>query len=206
MEAISSYILGLFLLIIFILTILSPIIAIIAVIVAIVRHFKKEEENRKRVYYNLYAQPIQQTQVNYSVSIQSECPYYKRELLTQTEYNFYLTLKEECNKRNFLICPKVRMEDFLEVKPNFDKMKYRGYIKSRHIDFMICNQNMNILCGIELDDKSHYSQKAQEVDNFKNQVFRDVGIPLYRIVVGHGSYREQLEAAFYTMQQRNINM
>ena len=71
MEAISSYILGLFLLIIFILTILSPIIAIIAVIVAIVRHFKKEEENRKRVYYNLYAQPIQQTQVNYSVCVKS---------------------------------------------------------------------------------------------------------------------------------------
>lgn len=131
-------------------------------------------------------------------------PYKKRNILTNTEYNFYKTLKEECDKQNFIICPKVRMEDFLEVTTRNERFKYRGYIKSRHIDFIICNQEMKMLCGIELDDYSHYNRKAQKNDKFKNDVFKSIDIPLYRIVVGHGSYKEQLEAAFYVMKQKEI--
>ena len=130
-------------------------------------------------------------------------PYKKRSLLTETEYNFYKTLKEECDKRNFLICPKVRMEDFLIVTDYEQEAKYRGYIKSRHIDFIICDQELKMLCGIELDDYSHYSYKAQKTDKLKNDIFKTIDIPLYRITVGHGSYKEQLEAAFYVMKKRN---
>lgn len=132
----------------------------------------------------------------------SKYPYKKTNLLTKTEYSFYKILKEECDKRNFLICPKVRMEDFLEVTCKDEQLKYRGYIKSRHIDFMICDQDLRILCGIELDDPSHYTQKAQKADTFKNDVFKEIGLPLYRIKTGHGSYKEQLEAAFYVMNQK----
>ena len=131
-------------------------------------------------------------------------PYRKTDLLTKTEYGFYKVLKEECDKRNFLICPKVRMEDFLDVTCKDEQLKYRGYIKSRHIDFIICNQDLKILCGIELDDPSHYTQKAQKTDTFKNDVFKEIGLPLYRIKTGHGSYKEQVEAAFYVMTQREL--
>lgn len=136
--------------------------------------------------------------------IKNTYPYRKTNLLTKTEYGFYKTLKEECDKRNFLICPKVRMEDFLEVTCKDEQLKYRGHIKSRHIDFIICDQDLRILCGIELDDPSHYTQKAQKADTFKNDVFKEIGLPLYRIKTGHGSYKEQLEAAFYVMKQKEV--
>ena len=101
-------------------------------------------------------------------------------LLTTTEYNFYTTLKELCDKENFLICPKVRLEDFIYVTAQ-ERMKYRGYIKSRHVDFVICNSWLKVIGAIELDDASHNTQQAQEVDNFKNNLFEAIGIPLFRI-------------------------
>ena len=66
-------------------------------------------------------------------------PYEKKLLLTKTEYAFYKILKEKCDSRNLLICPKVRMEDFVKVTDKKNVLKYRGYIRSRHIDFLICN-------------------------------------------------------------------
>lgn len=124
--------------------------------------------------------------------IELRFPYKKKYLLTKAEYSFYQTLKQECDLRNFLICPKVRMEDFIEVTDKQNYMKYRGYIKSRHIDFLLCDIKLNILAGIELDDKTHSQKDVQRVDNFKNGVFNTIGIPLYRIKMSDGLYKENI--------------
>ena len=129
-------------------------------------------------------------------------PYKKKNLLTKTEYAFYKILKEECDKRNYLICPKVRMEDFLEVTNEEEKMKYRGYIKSRHIDFIICDEDLHMLCGMELDDYTHNFKNAQKIDRFKNEVFKTIDLPLYRIQVGDDSYREQLKNVFHELRKK----
>lgn len=42
-------------------------------------------------------------------------PYEKKMLLTKTEYGFWKCLKQKCDEKGFIICPKVRMEDFLSV-------------------------------------------------------------------------------------------
>lgn len=78
-------------------------------------------------------------------------PYEKKMLLTKTEYGFWKCLKQKCDEKGFIICPKVRMEDFLSVtvKDKRQLMKYRGYIKSRHIDFMICDSALHI-CSCEI--------------------------------------------------------
>lgn len=110
-------------------------------------------------------------------------PYSKKMLLTKTEYNFYKILKEQCDKQNFLICPKVRMEDFLKVTDSKNHLKYRGYVKSRHIDFLICDNKLYILAGLELDDPTHNTEKAKKTDDFKDKVFKAIELPLYRIRV-----------------------
>lgn len=128
-------------------------------------------------------------------------PYEKRMLLTKTEYAFYKILKTECDRRDYLICPKVRMEDFLYVNCEREKAKYRGYIKSRHIDFIICDSELYMLCGIELDDPSHDSKEAQKIDRFKDDVFETIEVPLYRIKVSDGNYREQLNKVFRNLKR-----
>lgn len=128
----------------------------------------------------------------YTPHTESIYPYKKKKLLTQTEYHFYMTLKEECDERNLLICPKVRMEDYIDITTNKEKQKYRGYIKSRHIDFLICDKELNIIAGLELDDNSHNNPKTQKTDELKNNIFKNINIPLMRVNVTSGRYREQI--------------
>ncbi len=112
-------------------------------------------------------------------------PYKKIKLLTGSEYAFYMKLKFKCDKYNMLICPKVRLEDFIDVTYGWS-IKYRLRIRSRHVDFLICDSKLNILCGIELDGESHESYKQQKIDKFKNNLFQVIKIPLHRVKVSDG--------------------
>ena len=108
-------------------------------------------------------------------------PYKAKLLLTKSEYTFFKTLQKILDNDKYIICPKVRLEDFIDVTYKQEIFKYRGYIKSRHVDFLICDNNLHILFAIELDDKTHNSEKAKNTDEFKNKLFEKIGIKLYRI-------------------------
>ena len=108
-------------------------------------------------------------------------PYKKRHLLTKQEYPFYMQLKQACDSNNLIICPKVRLEDICYVTEQHNVQKFRGYINSKHVDFLICDSKMNMLAAIELDDASHNGFEAKKIDSFKDNLFDTIGIPLYRI-------------------------
>lgn len=120
-------------------------------------------------------------------------PYRQKPLLTQTEYAFWINLKQQCDRYGLIICPKVRMEDFINVTVQQNKLRYRGYIKSRHIDFMICDGRLNLMAGLELDDRSHQRPDVAQTDRFKDEVFRTIGLPLYRVRTSQGAYGVQIE-------------
>ena len=132
-------------------------------------------------------------------------PYERKNLLSKTEYAFFKVLSDFCEKNDLLFCPKVRMEDFLSVTDKQNYTKYRGYIKSRHIDFLVCDRSLHILCGIELDDKSHDTEKAQNTDAFKNKVFEQIGLPLFRIRTT-SNYQSELEKIHVaiTPERKNV--
>lgn len=134
---------------------------------------------------------------------QKKYPYEKKWLLTKAEYAFYKILKKKCDQRNIIICPKVRMEDFLNVTDKKNISKYRGYIKSRHIDFMLCNKNLYLLAGLELDDSSHDHPKARIIDEFKNNVFQAIQIPLFRVKTTDGNYELKIEEILNELQQKS---
>lgn len=110
-------------------------------------------------------------------------PYKYRPLLTETEFQFYRYLRAVCGPYNVLVCPKVRLEDIIQITTNNQHIinQYRGYIKSRHIDFMLCDINMKVICGIELDDPSHWNKKAYYADSLKNAIYNTIGIKLFRV-------------------------
>lgn len=119
-------------------------------------------------------------------------PYEQKHLLTKTEYNFYKILYDYAIENDLLICPKVRMEDFLRVTDKNNYAKFRGYIKSRHIDFLICDSSLRLLCGLELDDSSHNNKDVQVIDNFKDNVFKAIHLPLFRIKTS-SNYEAEIE-------------
>jgi len=74
-----------------------------------------------------------------------------------------------------------------------ERAKFRGYIRSRHLDFLICDSYMKPVLAIELDGSSHKSQKAQQTDQRKNQICEAVGLPLERVKVGSNYVAESLK-------------
>ena len=80
----------------------------------------------------------------------------------------------------------------VEIQGGKEKAKYRGYIKSRHIDFILANSKFEIIAGIELDDWTHNREDAKEKDSFKDKVFQKIGIPLYRVKV-NTEYTNEIE-------------
>ena len=122
---------------------------------------------------------------------EGDLPYKKKYLLTRTEYIFFKILKPACDNADIMICPKVRLEDLAEVTDKANLYKWRGYIKSRHVDFILTDNKLNVLAAIELDDSSHNSKKVQNTDTFKNNFFKKIGIPLFRIRTGQ-DYNEAI--------------
>lgn len=129
-------------------------------------------------------------------NIYGKMPYERRNILTKTEYAFWKVLQRKADENHLRVCPKVRMEDFLSVnvKNERSRMSWRGRVKSRHIDFILCDMDLRMIAGVELDDNSHVNNRhTKEIDRFKNAVFSKIDIPLFRISVSKGNYEIQLD-------------
>lgn len=107
--------------------------------------------------------------------------YQKRYLLTKNEYQEYKKLKHFADIKGFIICPKVRLLDLIEPRKGDPKQKtYLYKIQSKHVDFVICDQNLYIKAILELDDNSHNQTNRKERDDFVDLILRDVGYTVIR--------------------------
>lgn len=106
--------------------------------------------------------------------------YQAQPIFTKNEWQNYKTLRDVAAVKGYIICPKVRLLDI--VKPRSGEKKYKTLlykIQSKHVDFVICDQNMTIKAIIELDDKTHDTEKGKERDAFVDTVLRSVG---YKVI------------------------
>ena len=102
--------------------------------------------------------------------------YQARQLLTKNEWHEHKKLSEYAAEKGLRICPKVRLLDIIEPKKGEkDYLALRGKIQSKHVDFVICDQNMHIKAILELDDNSHDRKDRQERDAFVDQILTSVG-------------------------------
>lgn len=117
-------------------------------------------------------------------SLGAHLPYRRRDyLLTSAEKNFYLILKQVADQLNYVIFAKVRLEDLIWIPkytPNL--LKWRGYVRSRHIDFILCdNQQIRPLLAIELDDSSHMRWDRMDRDAKVDRILGDAGLPILHV-------------------------
>lgn len=113
-----------------------------------------------------------------------EKEYRKKDILTWNEKNFYDKIKKEVYRRGFHIITKIRLADLIEptsIDKTNEWYKQFGKIKSKHIDFAIINDNMDILFLIELDDKTHTYSNRAERDEFVNISLVNAGYMLLRV-------------------------
>ena len=110
-------------------------------------------------------------------------PYHTRgSILTKAELNFYRQLRSVTDPLGLIINTKSRLWDIVDVDKGVEKQfTYQNKISSKHIDFVLLDQEMNILGCIELDDATHNKKEAQEADAFKNLVLKSANVPLVRV-------------------------
>ena len=108
-------------------------------------------------------------------------PLKRKKLLSSAELNFYQVLKSIIPEDREISC-KCRLEDIATVENCPLREAFRARIKSRHVDFVIYNpENVYTDFAIELDDRSHDTEKQKKADAFKDKVFETIGMPLIRI-------------------------
>ena len=107
--------------------------------------------------------------------------YQKRYVLTKNEWYEYKKLKEYAGQKDLQVCPKIRLLDLIEPRKGIDH--YRTYfykIQAKHVDFVICDQNMYVKAIVELDDNSHNQEGRKERDRFIDTILQDVGYKVIR--------------------------
>ena len=87
-------------------------------------------------------------------------PYERQEyFLSPAEKQFYDVLLELVGEE-ITICPKPSVREVLRVRDDIkrDRLKYFNWISQKHVDFVLCDrETMQILCAVELDDRTHAS-------------------------------------------------
>lgn len=121
----------------------------------------------------------------YKLKSKNKFPYKKvSSLLTETELKFYKILFPIIKKK-YHISMKVRLEDIIQVSGKFnnkERWSHRGRIKSRHIDFVLCDKRTLEICHcIELDDKSHNRKDRIVRDKFVDWALKNSGISVIHI-------------------------
>ncbi len=110
-------------------------------------------------------------------------PFFRRQyLLTRAEKGFYNILREVVAPHAVLA--KVRLADLVEAderhllrRSNFD------HIKSKHIDFVICDRALSPIIAVELDDSSHQRPDRVARDRDVNRIIEIASLPLLRVPV-----------------------
>lgn len=105
--------------------------------------------------------------------------YKKAKILTVREHKQYIMLKEITDNLDLIIFTKMRVADLITLKNNNTGDFNR--IKSKHIDFIVCNQFLDVICCIEIDDSTHQRKDRIARDKFINKLFKHCKLPLLRV-------------------------
>ena len=168
------------LLIILIVYFIIPMISLIVVMIILSvkkKHPTKPTEQipQTAIQNTTIEQPIEyQIPVNYSQSYKPEY------LLTINEKNQYWKLRRWADTKNLLVFTKVRLLDIISPRNNQKNYKSLFWkIQAKHVDFVICDLNINIVCVVEIMDSSHRDPSRIERDRFVREVLVSCG---YRFI------------------------
>lgn len=122
-------------------------------------------------------------------------PYVKRNrVMNSSEKAFYIILKNALEGK-YIVLSKVRIEDFIKIESRFMSwikiQSFRGKIKSRHVDFLICDYSTTKpLLAIELDGPTHLDPKRIIRDSFVDEVYREAGLSCVHLLVNSDFKKE----------------
>ncbi|MCL2087762.1 MAG: DUF2726 domain-containing protein [Oscillospiraceae bacterium] len=118
-----------------------------------------------------------------SPNVNKTYPYRLTEtVFTDKEAVFYHSLLPIATKYGLTVFTKMRVADLVWIPKNHpERIKWFNHISAKHIDFVLCNAKLTPVLLIELDDKTHDYASNKERDEFKNNVFLQLNMPMLRV-------------------------
>ena len=105
-------------------------------------------------------------------------PFYVKKPLTQPEQVLYHRLVKALPEH--IILAQVQVSRVLGVKKGSNFNEWNNRINRMSYDFVVCGKDSAVLAAIELDDKSHESNRRSATDEKKNKATADAGLRLIR--------------------------
>jgi hypothetical protein len=113
-----------------------------------------------------------------SASGSSQWPFYAKRILSQPEQVLYHRLVEALP--NHIVLAQVQVSRVLGVKKGSRFHEWNNRINRLSYDFVICDKTAAVIAAIELDDKSHESERRRDTDAKKSKATADAGLKLVR--------------------------
>jgi hypothetical protein len=109
-------------------------------------------------------------------------PYQRRgPLFSPAESRFFKVLERAVGD-TATIYAKVRLADLVSVREEVSGRRFWqafNAIACKHVDYVLCDPKTHeVLCVIELDDRSHEREDRRERDGFVDGVMQSAGIPI----------------------------
>lgn len=103
-------------------------------------------------------------------------------IFSKKETYFHNSLKPIAEKLSLNIMSKMRLADIVYIPkstPNY--IRWFNYIKAKHIDFILCDKDYKIVLLIEVDDYTHDYDNRKKRDEFVDEIFRQLDLPILHI-------------------------
>lgn len=171
------------------------IIALLVVVIYFIQRTKnKTKENSQR--------EIEEADPNTKKeSLTFQNSYEPRYLMTLNEKAQYKKIKQWAEGKGLIVFSKVRLLDLIAPRKNQNNYQALLWkIQAKHVDFVICDNEIRVKGIIEINDNSHKQSKRIERDIFVTQVLRDCG---YRVLQSYDITEEQLETLCNYNQSNN---
>ncbi len=112
-------------------------------------------------------------------------PYQPAKTLFSAAERSFLGVLDQAVGSEYRIFGKVRVADIATVKPNLGKSARQGALNRiayKHFDFIVCRaSDLAIVCAVELNDKSHSTQRAKSRDDLLLKVCQSINLPLLMV-------------------------
>ena len=127
-------------------------------------------------------------------------PYQPAKMLFSAAERSFLGVLDQVVGPEHRVFGKVRVADVATVKPGLSNSARQGAlnrIAAKHFDFVVCRaSDLSVVCAVELNDKSHSSQRVQARDDLLAKVCQAINLPLLIVPAKQTYSLQELRAQF----------
>ena len=127
-------------------------------------------------------------------------PYQPAKTLFSAAERSFLGVLDQAVGPEHRVFGKVRVADVALVKPGLGKSARQSALNRiayKHFDFVVCRStDLTVVCAVELNDKSHSSQRAQSRDDLIMKLCQAINLPLLTVPAKQAYSLQEVRSQF----------